>query len=305
MDRKNGPKKARPTLEAMEDRVCLTGGVGNTFALVASEVATANQIAEVRFTLDPGHFVKPRGRVVVGIDVTPQNGSTVNPKVGAITPTAVSSQSQPRRRPMARPVQSLRTAGSSAVLATLNSRAGNNYTVKLQGKDGTAGAMVVGFYLPGDADGNGVVDKADERLVKRLQGVSVSTSTYDFDADANRDGLINRVDLKYTRVNRGARTTISPVLTANLDPASDTGEADRITTNADVKFSGAATPGATVTYKEVGGRTPDFIAVADASGNYTLKVQLAQGINTYRVTAVDAFGQTISGQISPVVLQTS
>lgn len=302
MDRKRRPK-ANPAIEGMEGRVCLTGGVGNTFALVAGEVA-ANQTAEVKFTVAPGHFTRPGGRLVLGVDVTAQNGSTVDAKIASVGPTAVASQGQQARR--ARGLPTLRTAGSSAVLATLSGRSGNAFSTKIQGKNGTAGGLVVGFYLPGDANGNGVVDRADETIVRGLQGVSVSNADkYDFDADANRDGLINRVDLKYTRLNRGARTTITPVLTANLDPASDTGTADRVTTLTDVKFTGVASPGAVVTYKEVGGRTPDFTTTVDAAGNYVMNVKLAPGINTFRVTSVDAFGQTISGQISPVIVPTT
>jgi Bacterial Ig-like domain len=300
MDRKNGPK-ARPMIEAMEDRVCLTGGVGNTFALVAGEVVTANQPSEVGFTLDPSSFVRPGGKIVLGVDVTAQTNSKVSAKVASVAPKALASQTNAHRAPRA--VPTVRTAGSSAVLATLSSRGGNNYTVKIQGKDNTTGALVVGFYLAGDADGNGIVNKADERIVRGLQGVSVANSKYDFDADANRDGLINRVDLNYTRINRGAKTIISPVLTANLDPASDTGDADRITTKTDVKFTGVATPGAHITYKEIAGRAPEFSTVADAAGNYTINTTLTPGISTFRVTSIDAFGQTISGQISPVVVQ--
>lgn len=304
-------KRARQILgvETMEGRALMTGGVGNTFALMAGSIATAGQATDVSFVVKPGEFTRPGGRVVLGVDVTAQTNSTADPKIASVTPAGQAAAATGRRHAATRAVPTTRTGLSSAVLVTLgagrkSAAAAENYTVKVSGQNNTTGAIVVGFYLPGDADGNGKVEQADYTAVKKLMGKTVASDDYSFDADANRDGVINNADLKYTRINRGAATVVSPVLTANLDPASDTGDSDRITTASTVRFSGVATPGATVTYKEVAGRTPDFTATSDASGNYSMNIDLAVGVNTYRVTSSDGFGQVISGQITPVIRQT-
>ncbi len=39
---------------------------------------------------------------------------------------------------------------------------------------------------------------------------------------------------------------------------------------------------------------------ADATGNYSIMVPLGNGSNTFKVTTSDAFGQSITGEISPV-----
>jgi hypothetical protein len=297
----------------MESRELMTGGVGNTFALMPGSVAAANQPAEIRFTLAPGSFSRPGGKVVVGIDVTPQTNSTVDPQISGVgvAGEVQTAASGPRARAAAQRngIQVARTQAATAILATFKAARGRNavtpqdFYVNVAGKSNTTGNLVVGFYLPGDANGDGVVNQTDTNAVRKLIGTTVNHTAYSFDADANRDGIINNTDLSYTRINKGAKTTISPVLTANLDPASDTGEADRITTKSDVKFTGVASPGATIVYTEVAGRTPNFTTTADASGNYTLNTKLATGVNTFKVSSADAFGQVISGQITPVIVQ--
>ena len=48
-----------------------------------------------------------------------------------------------------------------------------------------------------------------------------SSSNYNFDADVNRDGIINGQDLTFAKQDLGASHQISPVVSVNLDPAVD------------------------------------------------------------------------------------
>ncbi len=306
-------RKSRVQLgaEGLESRALMTGGVGNTFALMPGMIAEPGGAAEVRFSMGPQHFTRPNGRIMLGIDVAPDFDSTAFPMVQSVQPSPSAGAAQEARAVrFAGPRATLmRNPVSTAVLATLSDPQGRtdasqDFVVRITGRNQTSGPAVVGFYLPGDANGDGIVDETDMQLVRSLLGTTIEHTAYQFDADANRDGRIDRTDLLLTHFNRGASTSISPVLSANLAPESDTGEADRITTLASARFDGLATPGATILYREVENKVPEVQAVADASGHYQLEVGLAPGINTFRVSAFDTFGQTISGQISPVVRTT-
>ena len=179
----------------------------------------------------------------------------------------------------------------------------SSYTVSVKDKASTTGNFLSGFYLPGDANGDLKVDKTDLAAIKSLMGVKVGDTKYSFNADSNRNGIIDNADMKLSQGNQGVAVKVTPMITARLDPASDTGTADRITDVRSVKFQGVATPGSTVTYTEVDSKTPPVSTQADATGNYTVTASLADGSNLFRVNATDAFGQTISGLLAPVTYQ--
>ena len=77
--------------------------------------------------------------------------------------------------------------------------------------------------------------------------MTAENSNYNFDADVNRDGVINSQDLKIAKEDLGVSTEVSPVVSVNLDPASNPA-ADRTTPFSTVHFAGKSTPGATVTF---------------------------------------------------------
>jgi hypothetical protein len=293
--------------EALETRQMLTGGVGNTFALVPATIEQPGGSVEIRFEVGPQHFTRPNGRVIVGIDVAAQRESQLDPKINTVAPVQEGVQNdRVGRREDGPRVQIQRSRQSSAILATLSRRTGgqnatDRFVVNVGGDKSTQGAGLVGFYLAGDADGNGTVDQKDVSLVRSLVGKTVDSVSYRFDADANRDGRIDGVDMNITRLNRGAKTTLSPVLSSNLDPSTDTEAQDRQTTSDKAIFTGQASAHATVTYQDVTGRAPAVSVKADDAGNYRIELPLALGVNTFRVTATDSFGQTISGQINPVI----
>jgi hypothetical protein len=195
---------------------------------------------------------------------------------------------------------------STAVLVTLPvpkaGQAPGVYTVQVAGMYGSTGNYLVGFYLPGDAQGTGVVNQTSLQTILSELGSTPQTSgtKYTFDADVNRDGRISVADLRYASENLGAKTTVVPVINVNLDPATDGPLHSRITNFKTVHFTGTTTPGATITFSEINKNSPGASATADSSGNYSIMVPLGDGSNTFNVSSTDAFGQTISGQIAPV-----
>ncbi|APW59132.1 dockerin type I domain-containing protein [Paludisphaera borealis] len=305
------PRKRRQStfsVDLLEDRTVMSAGMGSTFAIVPGTIAAAGQISTVQVKIDPSYFTGGKGgKLVVGVDVAADPSSTAKPEI-------VSIRAEGSRRPLS--VQhsvysqsivkskSLSTPVSSAITSTLTvPKAGQGpatYLVDVKGLSSTTGNYLLGFYLPGDTNGDGTVDQTDIKAIKSEMGAASTSSKYTFDADANRDGKINSADLRIATQNLGAKTTISPVVNVNLDPATDGPLHSRITSSRLVRFTGAVTPNATVKFAEINNNSPGATATADATGNYSIMVPLGDGSNTFKVTTADAFGQSITGQISPV-----
>lgn len=290
-----------PSPEALETRQVMTAGAGNTVAILPGQVAQAGAPAEVKFTIDPANFTFVRGRIALGIDVAAPQNSPLLPGITSIQNTLAGHV-----RGVGRPSGgSLRGAATDATITNLAFRGRNaptpvTYTVKVAGEGQTTGAFLLGLYLPGDANGDGKVEQADLKDIRARIGAVAGDQAYSFDADSNRDGVITRVDLGLAQRNLGAKSTIAPLITSNLDPATDTGTADRVTAEKDVRFTGVASGGATITYSEINGRTPAVTTTATPDGTYSLVVPLALGLNRFRVTATDTTGQVISGTIDQV-----
>ena len=305
------PRKRRERLfsvDHLEDRTVMSAGMGSTFAIVPGTIAGAGQVSTAQFKIDPGYFTGGRrDRLVIGVDVAADPSSSAKPDIvsiqaeGSRRPTPVQhahySRSVVKSQGMTNPI-------SSAVTSTLMvPKAGSpatSYAINVKGLSGTTGNYLLGFYLPGDANGDGKVTQSDVKAIRSEMGASAGSSKYTFDADTNRDGKINGADLRIAMQNLGATTTVSPVVNVVLDPASDGPLHSRITNMRNVHFTGAVTPNATVHFTEINNNSPGATTTADASGNYSIMVPLGNGSNTFKVSTADAFGQSISGDISPV-----
>jgi hypothetical protein len=296
------------SLESLEERQLLSSGQGSTFAIMPGTIAKAGQVSTVQFKLDPSQFTAGRGgKILLGLDVAADPGSTLKPQILSIK-TAEGHMAGGLIHSVYTPAiiksKQLGNPLSSAVMVRLPvPKAGQapvTYTVQVQGDYGTTGNYLVGFYLPGDVSGDGVVNQTDLQTIASKIGATPSSSNYTFDGDVNRDGKISRADLAFAAMNLGVKTTVSPVISVNLDPATDGPMHSRITNFRNVHFTGTATPGATVAFTEVNKNSPGATTTADASGSYSIMVPLGDGSNTFNVTTTDTFGQSISGQIAPV-----
>lgn len=303
-------RKLRLNAESLESRELLTGGAGSTFALIPGEVTKAGGTQTVTVHIDTAHFTMPRRTMSLGVDIAPMSNSTVSAKISGITSAVVSTDGGANAHTLGHRtsrVQIQRVRNNQAILANIHlnrGQTGVDENVAVQAQNNTSGKYIFGFYLAGDANGDGKVDKTDLSLIDKAIGAINGDTQYNLDLDTNRDGRIGMNDLRLAQRNLGVSTTITPVINANLDPASDTGAADRITNEQVVHFSGVGTPGASVTYTEINGATPAVATKADSTGNYSLNIPLALGTNTFQLTSIDAFNQSISGTISPVTYQT-
>jgi hypothetical protein len=307
---RSNPRRSRKLVfgpERLETRELMTGG-SNTFAVIQGTVPTANGTTAVQFTIDPAHFTMPRHAITVGIMVVPASGSSIKPLIssvddphGNLIPQVFHSVYDPHLGYVAVASNPL----TSSVLAplTLYPHQANRpvtYTVNVTGVGATSGSFLLGFYLPGDAQGVGSVNKSDVQLVKSERGARVNQPNYNISSDANRDGRIGSIDVAFTRQNLGISTDISPVVSANLDTSHSVAGNTRSSSIPSAHFTGTATPGSAITFSEVNKRVPDTGTTADSHGNYSITVPLASGSNTFQVTAKDSFGQTITGTLSPV-----
>jgi hypothetical protein len=309
-------RRMSPSPELLEDRMVLSAGEGSTFAIMPGTVTTAGQVSTTNFKIDPTLFSSgsKNGHIVIGIDIAPasskNSGSstptpTLTPDIVSVTDASghvIRAEHTRYDRKVAK-ANKLGNNPTSAVLVTLKVPAtgqiANNYSVQVKGTNGTTGQYLIGFYLPGDAAGAGTVTKADIQTIRKDRNITAVSSNYSFDADVDRNGIINSHDLMVAKENLGASTKISPVISVNLDPASDPA-ANRSSPYSTVHFAGQATPGASVTFFDQASGTTTK-TTTNSSGAYSIMVPLVTGSNTFTVTTMDGFGQSITGNISPVV----
>jgi hypothetical protein len=305
------PRRRRKTEfgpEQLETRELLTGG-HNTFAIVPGTVAKPGGTTATQFTVDSAHFTLPRKSFTLGIDVVANAGSNIKPLISAVDNPHGDIVPQTFHSIYAPHLSHFKVAsgaGTSAVLTPISLSPNDpakpaTYTVNVEGQAKSSGDYLLGFYLPGDANGDGSVNKTDIQIVKAAMGARAGSAKYNFDADANRDGRIGRIDLSYTKQNQGVTTNISPVVAANYDSSKDVGGlTERTSTMDHAHFTGMGTPGASITYADVANKVPATTTTIDAAGNYSIDVPLPPGVTTFLVTSQDAFGQTIKGTIAPV-----
>lgn len=294
---RSAPRKrrnARAEVEALEGRTMLTGGLGNNFALTTGQIANPGDVATVPISVSASQFKTPRGSLVIGVDVADQNGGSLKPRIAVVN----DSQGNPLPSAAANPG----TLHASLVRVKITPRVrAPRQEVKIVGGDSTAtGDFVTGFYLPGDVNGDGLVSANDVSVVRAIQGVKASQQNYIFDADADRNGTIDQQDLKIAQENLGVRTSVLPVISADLTPQSDSGKIDRITNIRRVIFKGTASPGTRITYSEESDKIAPVTTIVGGKGTYQLQITLADGENLPNVRAQDPFGQSFVGRLAAV-----
>jgi Dockerin type I domain len=306
--------------EPLEGRIVMSAGEGSTFAIMPGSVTTSGQVSSLAFKIDPTLFTgtkQDHGKITIGIDIAPATPDTssatttsaLKPEIVSITDPAgkVVRVQHAKYDPKIVKENHLSDTTASAVLATVQipakGQAANPYSVQVKGLDGTTGEYLVGFYLPGDVTGAGTVTKADLTTIKSYNGMTAANSKYNFDADVNRDGVINATDVAIAKKDLGVTTKVSPVVSVNLDPASDPA-LNNTTPYSIVHFAGEVTPNAEVTFLNTTSNTTTTVT-ADSTGAYSILVPLVPGSNGFTVTTHDAFGQSITGTITPVAYDPS
>jgi hypothetical protein len=309
--RKSRARQLAP--EILEGKQLMSAGMGSTFAILPGTISTAGQVSSVQFKLDSSEFTPGRGgKILFGIDVAANPNSSLKPEIVSIKNSSDKIAAKVKHSTYSSAIikaQKLGTPLTSAVMASLPiPKAGQPaavYTIQVRGNFQTTGGYLVGFYMPGDSNGDGAVTQTDLQTIRSKLGAKSSGSKYSFDSDVNRDGKISASDLSMASQNLGAKTTVAPIVSVNLDPATDGPLHSRITNFRTVHFTGTATPNAAVTFTEANKNSPGATTTSDSTGNYSIMVPLGDGSNTFTVTTKDGFGQSISGAISPVTYSTT
>ncbi len=138
----------------------MTGGFGNQFANIFAAVPTAGGTTSATFTIDPSLIKRPRGTMLLGIDVS-SYASDVQPTIVAVD----NAQGKPLRgfeHATYIPSVSSQLNGktqTSAILVPIpaSGKTSKTYTVQVAAQNGTSGGLQLGFYLPGDVNGDGTV----------------------------------------------------------------------------------------------------------------------------------------------------
>jgi hypothetical protein len=289
-----------PSAEGLESRGLLTGGAGSLFAVMPATFASPGATVEVPFTIARDEFHAPRGTFQIGLDVSSAQGNPMIASVDNASGRVLHRATHATYDPSVSAKLNGKTTTSAAIATVTVGPHATAYAVRIVGDNQTDGGANVGFYLPGDANGDGVVDQSDIKTIKADMGAKYGASNYSIDADPDRDGVINRNDLRIAERNLGVSTKVLP--TAVIHP--QVGAVDAHTQTASgpsLTYVGTTTPNAVVTFQDQ--QTPGSPTIggaADGSGNVNIPVKLTSGWNIFKVTIKDEFGQQISGVQLPV-----
>ena len=133
--------------------------------------------------------------------------------------------------------------------------------------------------------------------------MTAENSNYNFDADVNRDGIINSQDVKLAKEDLGAIDRGQSGRLGEPRPGLQSG-ARRHDALQQRSFRGQCDAGRDLTFLDQASGY-DHHDDGRSTGAYSITVPLVTGSNTFTVTTMDAFGQSITGAITPVVYSPS
>lgn len=300
----------RPVLEHLECRLALSlsppviplpGAIpvgvpvhlNNTFATANGDVPTPTAVGGATVNVDPIR-VAGRRSTVLGLTAAPTPGSGLNPEV--VAATGAGGQRLPFRR-------------ASRYLAGLN-EGGRGYV-----KDGQPGALTGGVTglsestgpftlaadLPGDVNGDGVVNGTDEQLFTKAYPSIRGQAKYNPDDDFNHNGLVGQDDARLLLRNLTPVLPPRPlVVNLRLSPGqqlegprpSDSGG---VTPYQSITILGKTTP---YSFVFVDGGLGNYkfngqVVAADADGDFSVGGRNEDGINNYTFLVVDPYGKQL------------
>ncbi len=240
-------RRTSPVPELLEDRMVLSGGEGSTLAIMPGTVTTAGQVSTINFQISPSLFTAPEE----GRPHAHRNRHRARPR-----PRGSSSErgnAHPDGKPEDRLAHRrldwpgdphLRIRGTTERLprrinwATRSPRGGRArgrqgsrhrpashqlLRCKSKGLDQDAtGGYLLGILPARRCDRRARSPRRTFRRSRKITDSRPRTANYSFDADVNRDGIINRTDVKLARGRPGRSTDQDqPGRLVNLDPASN------------------------------------------------------------------------------------
>jgi len=189
-------------IEPLEQRVMLSGAVpSNVFAQIDETIDDPADRPQVVITVSPDDFTLAGGSTLVGFHARASDGSNLNPGITQVRTNTGS--------PVKRVLKRSNSAGTKDSL-TIAKLSQGDYSLALHGQNRTTGDVQVQLYLVGDANGDRIVDNTDTALIRGLLGTKSSDANYVVEADADRNGKINKRDLRWAKRNLGDEVTLQP-----------------------------------------------------------------------------------------------
>ncbi len=189
------------TLEGLERREVLSNTALASFATVPVHLTSPTAPTRATFQFSAGEITSDRSNpIYLGFNALPTTGSAASPQIARVFGPA-GGQRSPERK----------TTGEEFI-TKLNLPVGkpSAFAVDVLSMNNRVGDATVSAFLPGDANGDGVVDDRDIALVRAAYGSHVGQPRYNAAADFNGDGKIGCIDMTLTKKNLGARITLPP-----------------------------------------------------------------------------------------------
>jgi hypothetical protein len=301
--------RRRPGLERLEARLALslspsapTFGLtppANTIGLSLGNATRPGSPSATTVNISPQNITSGKATTEFAVFVKPYGDSGIVPKIVGVEENGKELPAQHGRTYT--PTQAGQPTDQSAVFFETGTP--GTVTILVSGLGLSTGAYTVETTLPGDVNGDGVVDLADEQafaktyVTKPGQSGPIKTG-YDPAADYNQNGIINLYDALALERNMTPLTKPGgPWAAINLSPADQisypgpkTSGGQTFHTN--VTIDGYTTPGSIVL---VDSRLGDYRFASqalstDARGFFTVPATNTSGINTYNFKILDPFG---------------
>ncbi|MGP0066694.1 MAG: dockerin type I repeat-containing protein [Isosphaeraceae bacterium] len=296
--------RKRPHLERLESRLVLslppsanTYGLtpaANTIGISLGTVGQPGAIDTTSVTIAPENITPNKHSTEFALFVQPASGSAILPRI-------VGVEQDGKRLPFqaGRPY-SVREAGQPTDQAAAFFETGQSgpVSVLVAGRSHTTGSYTVETTLPGDVNGDGQVNLADEIAFANAYVTKPDEPDYNPAADYNQNGIINIYDAMALERNMPALTRPGPAWAAiNLAPQDAAHYSGPQNSGGDtnkqfITIDGYTTPGSIVLVDSTLGRYKfnSQALATDASGFFTVPAENTEGDNTYSFEILDPFG---------------
>ncbi|HWE35236.1 MAG TPA: dockerin type I domain-containing protein [Isosphaeraceae bacterium] len=289
-------KSCRPLVEGLEGRLALSGGLaGSAIGIGQAVVSAPGQVVGVGATVAPQNLTPVHRTTVLGIVAAPTAGSSLAPKIVGATgpngkrlPLQLRAGFSPPHNGQANAFTQVGQPGTLTTLAT--------------GKSGTTGGVSVLTSLPGDVNGDGVVNFQDQQAFAAAWLTHIGDGFYNPNADLNHNGFVGLDDAKLL-----ARNFATPGQPVPLNVVTYLAPGDGVKHRVPEKNSGGLTFKSDITI--VGRTTPGSSVVSDSGlGDYTftgpflptnpqgyffLHAKLTGALTNFEFLIIDPWGRQI------------
>ena len=293
--RKRPRRSQRPTLEFYEARPLMSGVMPVDLLSVGDGVvAQPGAIARIGAIIEGRNLARGRASTLIGLDARPAPGETIQPRI------LLAEGPGGRRLPIRVGAPFIPRINERSLAYARDGRAGT-LTSGVTGSRGTTGGVVVSTFLPGDVNGDGLVDLADLRAFAPAYNTRRGDPAYLPSADANRNGQVGQGDARFILRNLTPLTPRIPLrvdvhLAAEdlLHDATVTSDPDGITRHRVVTVVGRTTPGSIVFLDGPDESDFNFEEMAiptDATGAFSYSLQLNDKLTNTQYLVIDPYGQ--------------